>query len=342
MDLSDVVDLLQRLTADPVPPSPDELADDLLPAIEILESEPDAIRPHARDGRAGGLVYLDPALPVVVLPDIHARLDLLASVLGVSFPDHGIEEPVGVALAQGTAQLVCIGDYVHGEARVRDRWLHAYNEFVEGYESHRAMDAEMAESLGVVRTVARLKRSAPRHVFLLKGNHENIANEYREGNMPFGKFVAEGEMVAAYMERFYAGDALRAVYRFEKSLALLAVGGRTLISHAEPERLFEEHEVIHGLTDAGVVAGLTWTPNDGAAEGSVQEMLQHYLPETPQAERMYIGGHRPIPGIFNLRAAGRYVQIHNPSRLIAAALPTDRAFDPERDVFELDDAGGRL
>jgi hypothetical protein len=166
------------------------------------------------------------------------------------------------------------------------------------------MDQEMAESLSALRFVAVLKAFLPDVVHGLKGNHENIANEEAGGNLPFGKFVYEGAMVAEYMERFYSPQAHEAVYRFEKSLPLLAVGGRHIVGHAEPARCFPEHEVVDYRRRPDVVLGL-------AGEGPESAAIEAQARDLGVADRVKLLGYRrDVPTL--LRAS------------FALALPSER------------------
>jgi hypothetical protein len=269
------------------------------------------------------------------LPDIHARIDLLVSAIVSEFPSHGIDEPLLQAIDGGRAQLLMVGDYVHGEARARDRWLTAFDEFRDGFRRSSAMDEEMYESLTALQIVALLKQTYPDSVHGLKGNHENIANEEGRGNHPFGKFAYEGAMVAEYMSRFYPGDAYDSVYRFEHDLPLLAVGDTYVVTHAEPVEFFSLDEIRNYRDNPFVVEGLTWTDNDAAEPGSVAATLAHLLPEAVQDRAVHLGGHRPVSGLYAVRAEGKYIQFHNPGRRIAALPPMGRAFDPTTDIVEL-------
>ncbi len=324
------------------PPPPADVADAMAAAITAMEESADDVRPRDGRGRPGGLVRLEPRVPCVVVPDVHARADLVLAVLAMHVPeaaDRGSDRSPGSesvidALDAGRVQLVFVGDYVHAEGRARRRWFAAFDEYQGGFDRHDAMDREMAESLNTLEIVARLKAAFPQTVHALKGNHENIANEERDGNMPFGKFVYEGAMVAEYMDLFYQGAAFDAVYRFEKTLPLIAVGGFYIVGHAEPERFYAVDEVVGYRDRPEVVRGLTWTANDEAEPDSVTRMLDAYLPRVACEQRVYLGGHRPVRGRYHLRAGGSYVQIHNPDRSIVAIL--DRPpFDPERDVVEV-------
>ena len=326
--------ILSGIAAHSGPPGSPELRRDIEAGLEVLQSEGPPRRPLDAGGRPGGLIYLERDRPTVIVPDVHGRVELVLSVLAFSLTPWGIEQPLFGALVNGGAQLLFLGDYVHSEARGARRWIEAFAEFEDGYTVHEAMDAEMAESLTVLRLVARLRSGLPDVVHCLKGNHENVANEHREGNIPFGKFAYEGAMVAEYMRRFYP-DALDAVYAFEKALPLLAVGRSFLAGHCEPMRVFDPKEVINHRMNADVVAGLTWTANDAAEVGSVEGMLKGHLPESEAPDSRYFGGHRPIDGLYNLRAEGRYVQLHNPQAFVAAVVPVDRPFDLDVDVVEI-------
>ena len=308
------------------------LSSTLAEVNRILSDENEAVRPRDSAGRPGGIVELHKELPTLLLPDIHARPGLVWAALNYVLPD---STRVLEALLSGSVQLVCLGDYFHGEGRVRSRWKRALGEFSERFRSHAAMDGEMTESLSVVMMLARLKCAIPNRVHLLKGNHENIRNESGRGNHPFGKYAYEGAMVLEYVRMVYTEPIIAQLYEFEKRLPLLAIGRYFLITHAEPARFFSRDEIIEYRNRDDVVYGLTWTDNEQAEAGTVGRMLSHYLGAQEADSALHFGGHRPIPGMYNLRAAGRYVQIHNPSRYIMAILPPERPANLEADVIDL-------
>jgi hypothetical protein len=312
------------------PPEGGEYIPLLQKVIHVLENEEQKIRPHDDDDRPGGLVQLEKTLPVFIVPDLHARMELIIHVLFGG----AASRPLAELLSEGRAQLVFLGDGFHAEIRALERWHNALNEFMTGYQSHADMDREMAESLGCMEMVMELKSAFPEAVHFLKGNHENIKNEYGEGNRPFGKFAFEGEMVLEYIKCFYSEEFLSLYYRFEKSLPLLAVGNRFLVSHAEPKTVFPRDSVINYRSDPDVVFGLTWTANDSAEEGSVAKMLRSYLETDNISGTHYFGGHRTVPERYLLRADGYYVQIHNPGKYLAALVDENGKFDPDHDILE--------
>lgn len=316
------------------PPAADELASLFSELNDLYTAEEDSVRPRDADGRPGGLVVLDGSLPAIVIPDIHARPGFVWKVLQAR-PLLLEGESVLEALCASRCQLVCVGDYFHGEGRVRQRWQKAFLEYSADFRRSPAMDAEMAESFAVLRMLGLLKLRFPRGVQLLKGNHENVANESGNGNHAFGKYAYEGAMVALYVEIKYGLALLDAVADFEKSLPLAAVAPRFVISHAEPALAFNREDIIEYRSNDEVIYGLTWTADGGAEEHSVGDSLDSIIEDSYRTGALWFGGHRPVEGRFKLRANGEYVQINNPDRYVMAALPADRPADPERDIIDV-------
>jgi hypothetical protein len=195
----------------------------------------------------------------------------------------------------------------------------------------------MRESLGIMEMVMLIKCAFPDNFHFLKGNHENITNERGGGNYPFRKYAYEGAMVFEYITKFYGTEFLHAYYTFEKQLPLLAIGRNFLISHAEPQYLYEYNDVLHYKDNPHVIQGLTWTDNNAAEYGSVREMLEIYLELTDLTGCYYFGGHRAILGKFSKRADGKYIQIHNPNKFIVGLIQPEGDIDLERDIIELKD-----
>lgn len=305
---------------------------DLLDKVQyVLLNEDEGVRPRDDDGLPGGLIILRDDLPTVIVPDLHARKDFFLSLM---LWEPGTEGSVVSMLEQNRVQVVCVGDGFHAEGRAIERWRCGYEEFSRKYHQHCCMDDEMSESLGVMEMVMETKSVCRDGFHFLKGNHENIANEEGGGNHPFRKYAHEGLMVHDYIVRFYGTDFLESFYRFEKELPLLAVGKNFVVSHAEPARFFSRNDIIGYRKRPEVVEGLTWTANDGAEEGSVQDMLSYFFGEAADTA-YYFGGHRPVHGLYNLRAGGKYVQIHNPDSFTVALIDGD--IDIDRDIVTIPD-----
>ncbi|MEM5948057.1 metallophosphoesterase [Spirochaetia bacterium 38H-sp] len=298
--------------------------------IQTLLNMKSSVRPLAKDGLPGGLVYLSKNIPTVIVPDLHARGGFFYRVLcfepltGTSVLD---------MLFEGKINVLCVGDGFHSEARGRARWKEAFDEYATGYKKRNAMDEEMRESFSLMEMVMMCKNKFPDNFFFLKGNHENIANEEGDGNHPFRKYVFEGEMVREYVLRFYGEEFLDTFANFEHMLPILAVGNNFLTAHAEPMEPYTKDEIINYRENPHVVYGLTWTDNDMADENSVALMLRDFLPDCRNA--VFFGGHRPVPERFLLRAGGLHVQIHNPDKESVVFMQPDKGFDPDSDIIEL-------
>lgn len=306
-------------------------------ATAVLLAESPDMRPTDARGLPGGLLRLDPALPTIIVPDLHARTGFFLSLLESPLPGGGT---VRDALAAGQLQLLCLGDGFHAEARAIDRWKAALEEYLDGYRSHTAMDQEMAESMALMEMVMIAKISFPRHFHFLKGNHENVMNEEGNGNHPFRKFVFEGDMVLGWLRQFYGDEFLGRYAAFERALPLFAIGGRFLASHAEPERPYAESEIIDARSLPEVVLGLTWTDNDAAQPGSVTSLLARFLPGV--ARPRFFTGHRVVPALYRERSGGSHLQIHNPRKYVVAWVMPDRDVEPSLDIGEIRDISCRL
>jgi hypothetical protein len=275
-----------------------------------------------------------PFVPVIVIPDIHARADFLLSVFNYQLPLDIFSGTVIEALEQKKISVVCVGDGFHGEGRVKKRWKNAYKKYLEGNPTSSSLNSEMAESLAVMCMVMEAKCSFPENFHFLKGNHENILNEEGNGNHPFRKFAMEGEMVYRFMLSEFGQEILDAYAKFEHLLPLVFRSNNLLISHAEPVRPFTVEEIKDGRCNHEIIIGLTWTGNNEAEENSVSTMLSTWLPDSPEA--VYLGGHRPVTGKYLLRCNGKFIQIHNPDTWPIAIVRPDRKFDPEIDILYTD------
>lgn len=318
---------LRRWHEDRSLPDVEELRDILNKSRDTISQESPALRPRDRSNRPGGLIRLQNGITTVLVPDLHARTGFIAELIDMEIQGRPLLEAVDA----GQAQVLCVGDGFHSEARGAERWMAAWGEYQEGFLVHEAMDEEMREGLALMAMVMTLKSSFPEAFHFLKGNHENVTNTDEEGNRPFGKYAWEGAMVRDWFLSFLGPDILDEWADYERLLPLLAVGDRFLVSHAEPRRVFSEEEIIDYREDDDVVYGLTWTANGEAESGSVEGMLDLYLGKA-SAGALYFGGHRPVGGLFSLRANGSYVQFHNPELYVVAVLEPGVDPDPERDI----------
>jgi hypothetical protein len=263
-----LIERARALAGAPRPPARAELSALVDSAKAALEKEDSRLRPRDSMGRPGGLLAL-PALPTILVPDLHARPRFIASVLRWTPP--GLARSVASLLESGGANLLCLGDVVHSEyGSAQRRWTAAYHEYVSGWMSKASMDEEMGLSLTAARIVLEAKVAFPAYFHYIKGNHDNISDEEGRGDHSFYKFAAEGEMVASWFAAAY-GEALLASYReLELDLPLLALGSRFVASHGEPAFALSRSDIVEYRSRPEVAEALIWTANGEAEPGSVE------------------------------------------------------------------------
>jgi hypothetical protein len=312
-------------------PGPGDIKETLKTSIDTLNSAPSSMRPPDTRGRAGGLVYLPNYDYVVIVPDLHGRGDFLRAVLAgrLAAGRGSVEDD----LERESAAVICVGDAFHSEARGKARWQREYREFPNGYSPSPAIDEEMSESLDTVLEVARLQKTYPERFPFLKGNHENIANERKEGNFPFRKFAYEGDMVREWVLHSLGREDFETMYRWEKALPLATAGDGFLVTHAEPADALTPEDIIEAYNNPETVVSLTWTDNGCAAKDSAAKTLESFFPGRENSR--IFGGHRPVRDRFSLRQGGRYVQINTPDNWVVAVFEDIVQFIPDRDIIEL-------
>ncbi len=352
--MTDIHGELASLYASQELPSHDDLLFLTDQAISLLEEEASSYRPEEKtaDGKkAGGLLDFTqaPLLPLIVVPDLHARADFFLHLMEYPLEKLGIGHTGGEGdesgrqanltvldgLALGRLRLVCVGDLFHSEKRGQLRWLAAWDEYQKGNYESKEMTAEMLENLILFQMVLRVKNEYPRHFHFLKGNHENILNESGRGNYPFRKFADEGNMVYDFMLSHYGDALLHLMSLWEHALPVCAAFPSCVVSHAEPKHFFSRKEIIAMRKNPDLVLGLTWTANDEADEGSVEKTLCGLLGREGAKNAVWISGHRPVPEKYALRQGGRLVQIHNPFFEQIALLQPGKIFNPETDIILL-------
>ena len=307
-------------------------------ASECLENEKTNYRPQNSSGEIGGLLdFHTDDIPLIVIPDLHARPYFLMNILEYKiFDDMNVFE----ALAAGRVRLLSLGDILHTERDTRKRWAAAAAEFASGIFTGPALSAEMQEGLCLLAGLLKLKIAFPSYVHILKGNHENILNATGNGDFAFRKFADEGEMGMVFVQDYYGDDILYLINCVEKSLPLVCFGKRCVVSHAEPQRTYSRDELVNARITEGIVEGLTWTDNgvaeEGSAENTVRELCSASGVEECEAENfVYLGGHRPVTGDYRLLQDGKYIQIHNPGKQNIALVQPDRKFNPDTDIIEI-------
>ncbi len=333
VDFAGLMKTLERMAnLKTIPPR--EILDDLLDTVTpLLNSENPLVRPLDREGLSGGMLILRQDIPTLIIPDLHGRRDFMMDFLNWNYGSG----PVLEGLLKDELQIVCVGDGFHTEKRGAQRWQEAFQEYALAFKRHRHMDREMADSMGVMVMVMLLKRSFPDNFHFLKGNHENIKNENNLSDRSFGKYAYEGAMVREWVEIFLGQDFLNDWSDFENALPIFVQGDRFLISHAEPLRFHSREEIIEYRSDRTITFDLSWTGNDQSEPGTVEAMLNAFLPGVVNS--YYFGGHRPVQNLYLTRAGGRYVQIHNPEREIVALVKPDEEIDLDMIIKDIKQEG---
>lgn len=301
--------------------------------LTVLSSENEVYRPKTKDGNLGGMLIFNDELPTILVPDLHARYNFLQKLF--SYKNlFDKKKSVYELMQENKIRVICVGDGLHSEKRGKDRWLKAYEEYLNGNILNKYIKKEMSEGLSLMSLVMKTKCHLPKNFHFLKGNHENILNETSNGNFSFFKFASEGEMVFDFMVNYYDIKTIELYSEFESSLPLFVKGKNFLSSHAEPAFFMTENQLINSMKDGNIIQSLTWTKN-GDVEGlPAVEMLESMLPNFPKA--LYFAGHRPVYQNYELRENGRFVQFHNPNKMNFVYIDNNRDFNFETDIISLD------
>ncbi len=300
---------------------------------DVLVSESEFYRPKTEDNNLGGLLSFDDDLPTILVPDLHARYNFLKKLFNCKkIPNQNFS--VYELMKENKLRVICLGDGLHSEKRGKERWLNAYNEYLNGNILNKYIRKEMAEGLSLMCLVMQTKCEFPCNFHFLKGNHENILNETSNGNFSFFKFASEGEMCFDFMVNQYGVETTELYADFESKLPLFVEGKNFLASHAEPAFYMNKNQLINSMTDGKIIKALTWTRNGDVEDLPVVQMLDEFLPEFPNA--LYFAGHRPVYEKYGLRENNRFVQIHNPEKMNVVYIDSNRKFNFETDFISLD------
>lgn len=287
-------------------------------ATEVLES-------------GTGIAELPQGVPTLVIPDIHARREFLVKVM-----EHELNgEKVFDLLQAGQVNVLCLGDGMHGERRVRERWVEAESDFQAGnVAGSSAMRQEMVESLGTMQMVMDLKTAFPENFHYLRGNHDEMNNPSRE-YMKFARTLSESGMVRSWVKESLGEDFLERYARFEESMPLAATGQGLVATHAAPGSALTREEIER--RDERAFTTLAWTDNTlWEPDGHEREVFQGNLGQLGSPEAHWLVGHRPVQdGLYRGQFDDRLVQVNAPGEFVVALVGADGSFDPKRDIFSL-------
>lgn len=325
-------------------PTYESLSSLLNQVTEILENEICDYRPCAESKIhsskvPGSLLDFHDKLPVIIVPDIHARPFFIQNLLKFKIPKrygvHSSVISVKSALQKGLINVVCVGDAIHTE-RTAMRWEQIQLDFNEGVICGKHMIQEMTECFAALCALIQLKIDYPANFHFLKGNHENILNVTQNGDFSFCKYADEGRMVRDFIREQYGDDILYLISCYENLLPLIAASGKCVISHAEPAKVFTRKELINARKDSMTIYSLIWTRNGDVNTNTVVPIMENLLGKDNVQDSFYFGGHRPVREKFELRQDGKYVQIHNPGAQNIAIVTDKHIFNPQKDIIGVD------
>jgi hypothetical protein len=253
--------------------------------------------------KQGGLVQIPGDVPTLILPDLHAQRGYLTAALS-----QRVDGKVAFDLLKaGKLNVLCLGDAMHSEQRHQIRWMQAEKDFLEGRKSP-SLEAEVAESLGLMVMIFELKASYPGHFFFVRGNHEDM-----DPQLPYAKFtrVGESNLVKAWVTKNWSEKFLKEWTAVEGSLPLMATGASFVGSHAPPESALTPEAIRN--RSAAAFRALCWSDNTRWIPGSAEEtaFLANCKRFQVTSQRPWIAGHRKVTeGLYRSQVDGKLIQIN--------------------------------
>lgn len=313
-------------------------------------------------GAGEAIIEAPTGLPTLVVSDIHGRrtmiADLLAKPAHYFFPDlESQSTTVFDLLQQRSINLIFLGDYVHTETP--DAWP-SMEAIAESHldselrtEKISKLHKQACESLGAAKMVMDLQRLQPKHVFSLKGNHDEHDREkwWTPGiTKAFSRkyIVPQGDLMIEWFEEYsgFGRDFFTKWTDWESKLPLVVYtklqnGAYLANSHAIPSEVLSREDIEERSPVA--IGNLLWTNNTPAAGSDeiVERITQALVSnvnailkldgEVTQEQILWIVGHRKAYWFRSL-ANDRVIQINNPENQVVAVVPADGSFKPKRNV----------
>jgi len=273
------------------------LKDNLPEGVKIAVSETGAVENN------GIVVLKNQEVPTIVIPDMHARRDMLLTILNQVDPASG--KTNFELLKAGKLNIVSLGDGMHSEGRARDRW-------VEALGNEEAMNAEMVESMNMMKMVMDLKVAFPDSFHYVRGNHDDLIGQITLAK----KYADEGYQVLQWMNKKFGPDFVGSYAAFEKSLPLMVKGNEFVASHAGPKDPFTLDAIQRKTAEA--LFGLTWTDNTaGKMPQSAVDSIMNQL-----GVGQWFIGHRPVgkqaTDLKRIDGNGKVIQMNNPYYIVFA------------------------
>ncbi|MBM3252171.1 MAG: hypothetical protein FJZ11_05280, partial [Candidatus Omnitrophica bacterium] len=159
------------------------------------------------------VVYLPSDIPIILVGDLHARLDNLKAILAK-------DDNLG-KIQRGEAILVILGDAVHPDP------LGGLS--LENVDLYLMLEAngEMDSSVEIIRFIMDLKIQNPDNVYYLQGNHDTLDQVYRWRK-------DQGKLFREKLEGLFGEGYLELYKQFISLSPLLAIGQGIVVIHAGP------------------------------------------------------------------------------------------------------------
>ena len=190
---------------------------------ELLASE--AYREPNDKGMPGGIINLPNEMTVVIMGDIHARVENLLCVI--------TEGGLLTALERGEACLVFLGDLIHGQES-------------GGLEN-------MESSVFILDLFFMLKRRFPKNVFYIRGNHESFSPNVGKGGVP------QGLLFRKHLEKLRGKEYAAEIEKLFNGLAFIIQGEGFAACHGAPARSKVNRETLINIQRyPGIQSELVW------------------------------------------------------------------------------------
>ncbi len=208
----------------PLTPFDDDQALDVIRDVNrILAAE--AYREPDDQGAPGGIIRIPDEMTVVIMGDIHTRIDNILRVIA--------DGALLAALEQNEACLVFLGDLVHSDQRGK-------------------LD-DMSSSVFILDLFSMLKRRFPRNIFYTRGNHESFSPDVGKAGVPQGLLLRKhlkkqrGKAYASEIETLF------------ESLAFVVQNSAFAACHGAPVRTRVDHHTLVNIQRyPGIQYELVW------------------------------------------------------------------------------------
>jgi predicted phosphodiesterase len=185
----------------PLVPFNDEEALEVIRDVNAILAD-EVYRDRNDEGAPGGIIKFPDDMNVLIMGDIHARIDNVLRVI--------TEGGTLGALERGEACLVFLGDLIHSEEKGK----------LEDMES----------SVLILDLFCMLKRRFPENVFYVHGNHESFSPEVGKGGVP------QGLLLRKQLKQLRGIDYVNEVETLFEGLAYIVYGNEFAACHGGPVR----------------------------------------------------------------------------------------------------------